>query len=118
MKLGDFGIAKQLEATLFTGTVTGTPYNMAPEVCKGMKYDFKADVWSVGIILYELITLKKPFDGASVDALFYDIMHKQLDPFMDNVDSNLQMLTKMMLNKNHSERATIFEIARTPVMRK
>src|SRR3569833_646841 len=65
LKLGDFGIAKQLEATLFTGTVTGTPYILAPEGCKGAKYDFKADVWSVGIILYELITLRIPFDGAS-----------------------------------------------------
>lgn len=74
---------------MFTGTVTGTPYNMAPEVCAGKKYDNKADVWSVGIILYELITLKKPFDGASVEALFYEIMHKQLDPFINGVDSNL-----------------------------
>lgn len=117
LKLGDFGIAKQLEATLFTGTVTGTPYNMAPEVVKGCKYGFKADVWSVGIILYELITLKKPFDGVSVDALFYEIMHKQLDPFI-GVDSNLQMLCNMMLNKDIESRATMQDIAKLPCMKK
>lgn len=118
LKLGDFGIAKQLESTLFTGTVTGTPYNMAPEVCKGNKYGFKADVWSVGIILYELITLKKPFDGSSVEALFYEIMHKQLDPFINGVDSNLQMLCNMMLNKDIDARATMQDIAKLPCMRK
>lgn len=90
---------------------------MAPEVVKGCKYGFKADVWSVGIILYELITLKKPFDGVSVDALFYEIMHKQLDPFI-GVDSNLQMLCNMMLNKDIESRATMQDIAKLPCMKK
>jgi len=39
---------------------------MAPEVCMGEKYDLKADVWAVGIILYELITLRKPFDAETL----------------------------------------------------
>lgn len=70
LKLGDFGISKQLEATKFTNTLKGTPYYMAPEVCAGKKYDKKADVWSVGIVLYELITLQRPFDAQTVDLLF------------------------------------------------
>ena len=39
---------------------------MAPEVLKGIPYDSKADLWSIGVILYELITLKKPFDKPTV----------------------------------------------------
>jgi NIMA (never in mitosis gene a)-related kinase len=60
---------------MMTGTLTGTPYNMAPEVCANQKYDSKADVWSVGVILYELITLKKPFDGNNVKDLFNAIIN-------------------------------------------
>ena len=44
-------------------TSVGTPYFMPPEVTLGKPYDSKADVWAIGIILYELITFKKPFDG-------------------------------------------------------
>ena len=43
-------------------TKCGTPYFMPPEVCKNFPYDAKADVWAMGVIIYELITLKKPFD--------------------------------------------------------
>lgn len=48
---------------------------MAPEVCMGDKYDLKADVWAVGIILYELITLRKPFDAESLQGVFEKIVN-------------------------------------------
>lgn len=47
-------------------TSVGTPYFMPPEVCLGKPYDYKADVWAIGVILYELITYKKPFDAESI----------------------------------------------------
>ena len=118
LKLGDFGIAKQLESTMLTGTITGTPYNMAPEVCAGKKYDSKADVWSIGVILYELITLKKPFDGDNVQDLFKAIIHKALDPLPSDVDSDLRMLTGAMLNKDHNKRPDLFEISKMPCVKK
>lgn len=51
----------------------GTPYNMPPEVCEGKTYNFKADVWATGVILYELITFKKPFDSEHLNVLFKKI---------------------------------------------
>jgi NIMA (never in mitosis gene a)-related kinase len=84
---------------------------MAPEVCDNQKYDSKADVWSVGVILYELITLKKPFDGNNVKDLFKTIINQPLDPLPSNVDSNLQMLVGAMLNKNNMKRPDIFEVS-------
>ena len=67
LKLGDFGISREIESTnAKLKTAAGTPYFMAPEVLKGIPYDSKADMWSVGVILYELITLKKPFDCDTV----------------------------------------------------
>ena len=47
-------------------TACGTPYFMPPEVCLGKPYDNKADVWAIGVIIYELIMLKKPFRGEQV----------------------------------------------------
>ena len=67
LKLGDFGISKELE-TMNQKAMTscGTPYFMPPEVCAGKPYDSKADVWAIGVILYELITFKKPFDSDTI----------------------------------------------------
>lgn len=47
-------------------TSCGTPYYMSPEVCMSLPYDSKADVWGLGVILYEFITLKKPFDAEKI----------------------------------------------------
>ena len=62
-KLGDFGISRELKQDAKALTACGTPYFMPPEVCLGKPYDSKADVWAIGVIIYELIMLKKPFRG-------------------------------------------------------
>lgn len=63
-KLGDFGISRQLNPKDPKAmTACGTPFFMAPEVAMGMQYDCKADVWAIGVVLYELIMLQKPFKG-------------------------------------------------------
>lgn len=67
VKIGDFGISKVLENTKeFAKTSLGTPYYLSPEICMGQKYDYKSDVWMLGCILYELLTLRKPFEGDSL----------------------------------------------------
>ena len=66
-KLGDFGISRKLNnPDAKAMTIAGTPYFMPPEVCRGNPYDGKADVWAIGVVLYELIMLKKPFRGETV----------------------------------------------------
>lgn len=63
LKLGDFGISKKLAGDDLAETTCGTPYFMPPEVINHFPYDAKADVWAMGVIIYELVTLKKPFEG-------------------------------------------------------
>lgn len=46
---------------------------MPPEVCNNHPYEFKADVWAMGVIIYELITLRKPFDSKNARTLFEKI---------------------------------------------
>jgi serine/threonine protein kinase len=58
LKLGDFGIARDLvDLNAKILTEVGTPQYMAPEILEGLSYDARADMWSLGIILYELVTL-------------------------------------------------------------
>lgn len=64
IKLGDFGIAKVLSNDGdMAKTVIGTPYYLSPEICEDKPYDKKSDVWSLGCVLYEMVTLKHAFDG-------------------------------------------------------
>ena len=64
VKLGDFGISKALDQTnALAKSTTGTPYYMSPELCENRPYSYKSDVWAVGVVLYELATLRQPFDS-------------------------------------------------------
>lgn len=62
LKLGDFGIARFLNKDNFLKTKIGTPIYAAPEVFKGRGYDRKADMYSLGMIIYELLTKDLAFD--------------------------------------------------------
>ena len=64
LKIGDFGIAKGLDKTSgLASSWAGTSIYMAPEIHGGDKYDRMADMWSLGIVVFEIITLQKPFHG-------------------------------------------------------
>jgi len=85
VKLTDFGIARDMDATLaVAGTFVGTVTYMSPERCIGTDYTFISDIWSVGMVLYELSTGSYPFkDISSFPALFDHLCEKpepRLDP--------------------------------------
>ncbi len=61
LKLGDFGVASPMLSKARRGTIAGSPYWMAPEVMLNKKYDAKADIWSFGIAMYELLTGNPPY---------------------------------------------------------
>ena len=68
--MGDFGIAKELATTNdLAATVIGTPYYLSPEIVQSNTYDFKTDIWSLGVLLYEICALKPPFNGANLHSL-------------------------------------------------
>ncbi len=81
VKIMDFGIAHLQSSTMTkSGLVLGTVHYMAPEQIEGQKVDHRADVFSVGAIAYELIAYKRPFDGDTITAVMYKIMHDRPDP--------------------------------------
>ena len=76
VKVGDFGIARVLRNTgEFAATRIGTPYYMSPEIMDGKRYNSKTDIWSLGVILFELMCLKLPFDGRSMQDLVRAVVH-------------------------------------------
>jgi serine/threonine-protein kinase len=77
VKLADFGIARILtDATISrTGTVVGTPNYMSPEQVSGGEVTPRSDLFSLGVVLYELATKHKPFDGESITAIMYNVVN-------------------------------------------
>lgn len=64
------GLAKQVESkTTMNSTFAGTPLAMAPELINGMQYSFKADVWSLGTLLFQMLTGSHPFTGRNMEEL-------------------------------------------------
>lgn len=63
VKIADLGFARELQYEDLSQTICGTPLVMAPEVLNGKKYNHKADVWSLGIVFFEMITGFTPFTG-------------------------------------------------------
>ena len=75
VKVMDFGIARLVESQLTqTGSVMGTPAYMSPEQVNGKKIDQRSDIFSLGVIIYELLTGKKPFSGDTVSSLMFAIV--------------------------------------------
>ncbi|MDZ7309842.1 MAG: protein kinase [candidate division KSB1 bacterium] len=88
-KVTDFGIAKIADNFSLTlpGHILGTPSYMAPEQFEGGQIDGRADIFSLGVVFYELITGTRPFTGDSLAALAYKIVHKMhLPPSLQNVE--------------------------------
>eukprot|EP00698_Gefionella_okellyi_P013099 TRINITY_DN3566_c0_g1_i1.p1 TRINITY_DN3566_c0_g1~~TRINITY_DN3566_c0_g1_i1.p1 ORF type:complete len:493 (-),score=151.02 TRINITY_DN3566_c0_g1_i1:20-1498(-) len=111
IKLGDFGIAKALNDTMQqANTYVGTPYYMAPEICESKPYDQAADIWSLGCILYELMTLRHPFEGRDMAALVRAIISGRFAPLPRHYSSSLRALVLQMLQVNPAQRPTINEL--------
>ncbi|MCU0242580.1 MAG: serine/threonine protein kinase, partial [Vicinamibacteria bacterium] len=81
VKIVDFGVAHLIGSSLTrAGEVLGTPSYMAPEMLSQAKVDHRADIWAVGVILFELIAGRKPFDAPTVVGLIQKIIHDTLPP--------------------------------------
>lgn len=109
VKVADFGIAKlpKLGTLTLTGNVLGTPFYMSPEQIEGRYVDGRSDVFSLGVVLYEMLTGVRPFDSDTVPSLVYKIVHQIPKPpsmVDENVPSSVDKIIERALAKDPGKR--------------
>ncbi len=109
VKILDFGLAKLRGATLVTkaGTTVGTMGYMSPEQLRGEAVDQRTDIWALGIVLYEMLAGRRPFQGEFEDAVAYQITNLQPEPLTairTGVPMELERIVEKALRKEAQER--------------
>ncbi|OWK14013.1 ULK1 [Cervus elaphus hippelaphus] len=118
VKIADFGFARYLQSNMMAATLCGSPMYMAPEVIMSQHYDGKADLWSIGTIVYQCLTGKAPFQASSPQdlRLFYE-KNKTLVPTIPRETSApLRQLLLALLQRNHKDRMDFDEFFHHPFL--
>merc|ERR1719460_116446 len=117
IKLGDFGIAKVLQDTHNEPTeLVGTPSYLAPELCRNEKYDARVDIWAIGIVLYEMITLSQPFLCSNIGATIFKIISGEPSPVPEACSAEVREVMSKTLDKNYENRPFAADLLRLPVV--
>lgn len=127
IKVGDFGIAKTLEAAGPDGsgalarTTVGTPYYLAPELVSGEPYAYKADMWALGVLLYELLALRRPFEARTLPELALKIVNVDcppLSPQTSGFSPEVLGLLMSLLRRDPTARPTAQHACDAPLVRR
>ena len=114
-KVLDFGIAKLLEQgegvieveVTATGQMLGTPSAMSPEQVRGREVDARTDIWSLGVVLYEMVTGRAPFEGETAGDVIALVLQKEPPPlshYAPEAPAGLQRIISKALRKSPDER--------------
>ena len=122
VKVLDFGIAKLIEQEVQTdsealtkmmmstspGVMIGTVAYMSPEQARGLAVDARSDIWSLGVMLYELLAQRRPFEGPTMSHIIVSLLEHEPAPLTPDVPVEVQRIVSRALQKEQSERyATI-----------
>ena len=104
VKLGDFGLSKLMQSHDFASTYVGTPFYMSPEICLAEKYTLQSDIWAAGCIMYELCTLKPPFNAKTHVQLAQNIRKGVFEPLPSIYSRDLHNVIARCLRVNPHHR--------------
>ena len=117
VKILDFGLAKLSDGSIaspnvttmtaapatMAGTIVGTWPYMSPEQAQGLPVDRRTDLWSLGVVLYEMVTQRRPFNGATAQQMLFEIVQKPA-PAATGAPQDLQRIVRRCLAKDPAER--------------
>jgi serine/threonine protein kinase len=106
--LVDFGVARMEMSTMTqSGTIVGTPSYMSPEQIQGIRVDARADIFSLGVIIYEMLTGKRPFEGDHITTIVYKIMNEEptnIREMKRDLPEGFEQIIKKALEKDPNKR--------------
>ncbi|KAJ9617816.1 Serine/threonine-protein kinase [Knufia peltigerae] len=119
LKIADFGFARSLPSTALAETLCGSPLYMAPEILRYEKYDATADLWSVGTVLYEMVTARPPFRASNHVELLRKI-EKSEDKIKFGeeiqVSEEMKKLIRSLLRRDPKDRLTFPEFFKNEII--
>lgn len=117
VKMADFGLAKELSSnTQFAQTNVGTPFYMAPEIINDKKYDEKSDIWSLGCLLYELASLRPPFEAANAVSLAVKINQGRFTRIPTRYSDALFDVIRQMIQLEPRRRPRVEDLENLPAL--
>ena len=114
-KLGDMNVSKVAKRALLY-TQTGTPYYASPEVWRDQPYDMKSDIWSLGCVLYESITLRPPFRADDMAGLYRKVLRGAYSRIPDHFSADLADVCKALIQVQAQVRPTCQQILAMPAV--
>lgn len=115
VKLGDLNVSKVAKMGL-VHTQTGTPYYASPEVWEDKSYDFRSDIWSLGVCTYEMATLKPPFTASSMQELYKRVLAGKFPKIPSEYSRDLSSIISTLLKVKPSERPSCEQILHMPAV--
>jgi eukaryotic-like serine/threonine-protein kinase len=112
VKLLDFGLAKLIDPSqavtqTMPGVILGTPQYMSPEQARGIPVDVRTDIWSLGVVLYEMVTGVCPFSGSTVDEVIDNVLNKEppsISAYKPDIQPELKLIITRAMSKNIKDR--------------
>ena len=117
LKIGDLNVSKIAKLGMAV-TQIGTPFYAAPEIWQDKAYDYKCDIWSCGVIIYEIATLRTPFRGTSLNELYQNILHGSYIPISNRYSDDLHKIISYMLQVDPYRRYNIDELLNSDIIKR